>query len=127
MGVIDHTVLQAPTGATMPNGVLVIQWVLANTDTGRPFPVPDRADKCVQVTGTFGAGGTVAIQGSNLTDAAPAAGDYATLNDSGGTALTFVAAGVRQLREDAYQIRPAVTAGDGTTSLTVRLLMRVRR
>jgi hypothetical protein len=63
------------------------------------------------VTGTFGAGGSVVMQGSNdgtnwfaLSAAAlTAAGSFAPLG----------------LTEHPKFIRPAVTAGDGTTALTV--------
>jgi hypothetical protein len=88
-----------------------------NSD-GSPFEFQDWADRCVQVFGTFGAGGSVSIQGSN--DGT----NWATLNDSNGTALTFTAAGIKQALETAVYIRPKVTAGDGTTSLTVTVSAR---
>lgn len=64
-----------------------------------------------QVTGTFGVGGSVQIEGSN---------DGATWVKLSPTALVaagfFAALGVN---ERPRFMRPNVTAGDGTTSLTV--------
>lgn len=69
----------------------------------------------VQILGTFGVGGTVVIEGSN--DGT----NYVTLNDPAGAALSITAAGLKGIRENPAYIRPRVTAGDGTTSLTVTL------
>lgn len=76
------------------------------------------ADRCVQVTGTFGAGGTVVIEGSNDNS------NWATLYHAQGSAASFTAAGVRQIVETPRYVRPRVTAGDGTTSLTVSMTLR---
>jgi hypothetical protein len=106
----------------LADGVRIIEWAgLLNTDDGEWSVVPFPGDKCVHAYGTFGAGGTVTIQGTNETGA-PAQGQ--TLHDPAAAVLTLTdAAGARlkQCLESPYQIRPVVTAGDGTTSLTVRL------
>ncbi|HET6497411.1 MAG TPA: hypothetical protein VM285_02985 [Polyangia bacterium] len=90
----------------------------ATSDTGEPFPMASAADRSVQVKGTFGAGGTAVIEGSNdgIT--------YATLNDPALAPLSFNAAGLRQVTELPLWIRPRITAGDGTTDLEVILLVR---
>lgn len=88
-----------------------------NTD-GAPVEWLQWADRCVQVTGTFGTGGTVVLQGSND------GSTWATLNNAQGTAASFTAAGIRQIVELPRYCRPNVTAGDGTTSLTVSLVLR---
>ena len=72
----------------------------------------------VQVTGTFGAGGSISVQGSN--DGT----NYAILKNAQGTAATFTAAGIQQIVELPRYMRPLVTAGDGTTSLTATLVAR---
>lgn len=96
------------------------QWTgLLNGDDGSPFPNVSLADRSVQVKGTFGAGGTVVIEGSN-----DGGTTYNTLVDQGGTALSFTAAGIKQIRDLPGLIRPRVTAGDGTTSLEVNLISR---
>ena len=108
------------SGEKMPDGVVAVVWkTLANLDTGKPFILPAFADKSVQVHGTFGAGGNCRIKGSNFTTGTPT---WATLNDPQGNALDVTAAKIEQILENPYQIQPEITAGDGTTSLTVRLL-----
>lgn len=99
----------------------VQQWTwsaLANGDTGHPVEWIQFADRCVSVTGTFGAGGTLVIQGSNDNT------NWFTLNNAQSAALSFTASGLKQVVELPRYIRPSVTAGDGTTSLDVILVMR---
>jgi hypothetical protein len=78
------------------------------------------ADKTVAITGTFGAGGNVAMEGS--LDGA----NFFTLTDPQGNLLNIPAAGpfIKAITEAVIQIRPHVTGGDGTTSLTVTLFQR---
>jgi hypothetical protein len=66
-----------------------------------------------QIGGTFGAGGTVVVEGSN--DGTT----YFTLNDQANAAVTVSAAALKTIRDAPLFIRPRVTAGDGTTSITV--------
>ena len=86
---------------------------LANGDSGSPFQRPDWADRTIQIFGTFGSGGTVLIEGSN--DGT----NWATLNDAFGTSMSVTSASIKQLAEATLYMRPRVSAGDGTTSLTV--------
>lgn len=88
---------------------------LLNGDTGLPESPGRLSDRSVQVRGTFGAGGSVTIQGSNDNSI------WATLRDPAGVALTFTAADIKQILESVNYIRPNVTAGDGTTSIIVIL------
>lgn len=90
----------------------------SGTDVGVPLEEPGRADRSVQVTGTFGAGGNLRIEGSN--DGT----NYATLTDPQGNALDFTTAKIEQVSEITRYLRPRVTAGDGTTSLTVTIMAR---
>jgi len=96
----------------------LVSWPLLTTTntTGSAFQNPGDSIRSVQITGTFGAGGTCVIEGSN--DGT----NYATLADPQGNALSFTAAGIEAILENTKYIRPRVTAGDGTTSLTVTLL-----
>lgn len=104
-------------------GARVVVWgPMANTDVGLPVKMPGKSDRSVQVYGTFGAGGNLRIEGTNELAQAPA--NYATLTDPQGNALDFTAAKIEQLLEITYQVRPRVTAGDGTTSLTVTMLIK---
>lgn len=91
---------------------------MANGDVGAPVEWGLYADRSVQVIGTFGAGGTVTIEGSN-DDA-----NFVPLSDARGNALTVNTARLEQVEDCSKGIRPNVTAGDGTTSLTVVLFAR---
>lgn len=128
-------------GAILP-GVLLVVWPnLLNGDTGQPYVCPDKSEKSVQASGTPGAAGSCTIQGSNgqafqsvLAGGAAAgvAPSYASLNDPQGNVLTFAAADVtankiEEVLENPLVIRPSVTAGDGTTSITIRMLVRTQK
>ena len=112
--------------STVNDGPIEVwQWTgLTNrtSDTGDPLNKPAFADRSVQVKGTFGTGGTVIIEGSN--DRESDTPTYAPLVEPQGNAIIFAAAGIEQILESTYLIRPRVTAGDGTTSLTVTILVR---
>lgn len=87
-------------------------------DSGIPIECVGYADRTVQVTGTFGTGGSVTIQGSNDKT------NWFALTDPQGNAITKTAAGLELIMEAPLYLRPIVTAGDGTTSLTVSILCR---
>jgi hypothetical protein len=98
----------------LEEGVVLAKWgPLANGENGNPAQLRKWPTKTVQVFGTFGVGGSVSFQGSN--DGV----SWATLKDSLGAALTFTSAGLRDILENCAQYRAIVTAGDGTTSLSV--------
>ena len=71
------------------------------------------------VFGTFG-GATVTLQGSNETTPA----NPFALTDQAGAALSFTATGGRPSIPAPRWVRPFVTGGDGTTSLTVIAVTR---
>lgn len=97
----------------------IVTWALiANGDDGTPLAMVGSADRAIQITGTFGSGGSITIQGSND------GSTYATLHDPGGNDLTFTSPGIHAVLEITKFIRPKVTAGDGTTSLNAILLVR---
>lgn len=91
---------------------------LDSDDSGIPITIVDYTDQTVVVRGTFGAGGSLTMQGSM--DGT----NWYTLTDPQGNALTKTSAGIEMVVEAPLYIRPLVTAGDGTTSLTVELLCR---
>ena len=100
------------------NVVSIIKWTpLVNGDVGAPVSGPGWADRAFQIEGTFGAGGTVLVEGSN--DGT----NYRTLNDPFGNPLSITAVGIYQLTQDALFMRPHVSAGDGTTSITITALL----
>ena len=100
--------------------ISVLWETLTNGDTGGPADETDGMAfmyrKSVQITGTFGSGGTVVIEGSD--DGT----NYETLNDLQDGALSITAAGLYEVQEHTRYIRPDVTAGDGTTDLDVTLV-----
>lgn len=92
---------------------------LKNGDTSEPIELAEFQDRSVQVFGAFGAGGSVAVEGSN--DGV----NYAPLtNASGGLALTFTTAGLKQILEASRWVRLKVTAGDGSTNINASVFMR---
>jgi hypothetical protein len=94
-------------------------WVtMANGDTGLPVNFPGNADKTIEVTGTFGAGGSCTLEGSN--DGI----NYYVLTDPTGTPIALVAAGIKAVTEATQWVRPHVTAGDGTTALVAVVFAR---
>lgn len=91
---------------------------LQNGDDGQPIELANFADRSVQVVGTFGSGGKVRIEGSLNGN------DYAPLTDPQGNDLDLTAAKIEAVSEVVRWIRPRVIAGDGTTSLTVTMLLK---
>jgi len=111
--------VRTATPALLAHGAVLYTWTgLLNGDTGTPVEVPGHADKTAQIEGTFGAGGTCVIQGSN--DGT----NYQSLTDPQGNAISKTAAAIEMVEEHTRYIRPNITAGDGTTSLTVTLMAK---
>ena len=112
--------------AKMPDANIQFQrtrWpAMAVGDVGDPISLVDFQDRSVQITGTFGAGGSAVVEGSNDDGAT-----WATLSDAQGVALIFSISGLRQITEISHLIRPRVAGGDGTTSLNAILLKRGSR
>ena len=102
---------------------VVVRWPnMVNGATGQPFTLPGNYPMplamSVQLTGTLGAGGNMQFQGSNLITPT-----WVALKDLDGVQLDMAALGLKGVREMAYQFRPTITAGDGTTSLSVSLTL----
>lgn len=85
----------------------------ATSDSGAPLGQPAWGERTVQVFGTFGVGGTLIIEGSN--DGT----NWAAVANRAGTALSFTAAGINRIQDYPLYVRPRVTGGDGSTSLSV--------
>lgn len=114
---------RTPTTEFITAGREIIKFVwtgLLNGDSGSPIEFANYPDRSIQVSGTFGAGGSVLMEGSNNGEVS-----YSTLNKTtDGTAMTIISASLVGVLELAAQIRPRVTAGDGTTNLTVTMIAR---
>lgn len=114
MAVVTPTITYAPDGQR--NAVRVVWESMANGDTGAPFSGWGLRDGSVQIEGTFGVGGSITMQLSN--DAT----NWQAAADPQGNDVTKTAADLETLLDIVgRQIRPNVTAGDGTTALTVTL------
>jgi hypothetical protein len=111
---------RAVTLAPTPSGRgVVATWTgLLNGDDGSPIDWLEYADKTFQVFGTFGTGGSCQMEYSN--DGT----NWVLANNPQGTTSAKTTAGGCALLESALYVRPRVTAGDGTTSLTVKLFAR---
>jgi len=101
------------------NSVITVTWAnMANGDDGAPFKAAEWGDRSVQAFGTWGAAGNMRVEGSN--DQV----NYSPLTDPQGNALDYAAAKIEVVTEVTKVVRPRVTAGDGTTDITVVLLAR---
>ena len=114
MATIQHTRTSTGTSHSM-----VVNWEnLANGDDGLPIDFSQYSDRIVQVLGTFGLGGSVRLEGSiNGTD-------YNVLTDPQGNSLDISMASIEAVTELVRYVRPRVTAGDGSTNLSVYLLIK---
>lgn len=113
-------------GNNIPNAIGVKWTGLLNGDSGEPYVVAHRMVKSVQIYGTLGAGGNCNIEGTldPVYDASGAklsggsAPAYALLTDPQGNNLALAAVKIESIQESVVAIRPNISAGDGTTSLT---------
>lgn len=99
----------------------VVTWgpmTFSGSDVGLPIEMPGSSDRSVQVIGTLGVGGSVRLEGSN--DGT----NYVALNDPSSAALDIASLKIEAVLELTRFVRPRVTAGDGSTSLTVILLVK---
>lgn len=103
-----------------PAGSRSFQWTaLTTTDTsGESAGTSGSGDRCVQVFGTFGTGGTLILEGSIDGE------NWFQMRDPTSASISFTAAGGKAVMESVPYIRPRVTGGDGTTSLTCLLSVR---
>lgn len=109
-------------------GALLVVWTgLTGTDTGKPYVCPHRAEKSVQVKGTFDSA-SVAIQGTNdqCYDSAGTAlsPTWGALSDIEGATIAITSGNVPlQLQENTLGVRPSLSAGGASSSLTVSMLI----
>ena len=119
------TIVEPSDSNLLPVGVRIIKWTLLDLDdSGAPYFAPQYSSKVIQWTGTPGVGGAGKIQGSME----PGTPVWGTLHNPQGADASVVAADITanlivQMLEDCYQIRPFMTGGDGTTNVTVYLMV----
>lgn len=110
--------INATRAQTQNTKAFVQQWEgMQADDDGQPLGNSQYTDRSVQVVGIFG-GATLRVEGSNNGD------DWAVLTDPQGNDLNFIAAKLELVSEATKYIRPLVIGGDGTTSLSVYLLVK---
>lgn len=115
-----------PTVEQLHGGAKLVTWAaLANGDTGAPVHLPEYGDRSVQLSGTLGVGGACTVQGSNESPTTTTPSIYGTVTDPGLTAIVLNAVGaIETILDPTVWVRPNITAGDGTTALTVRMYCR---
>lgn len=105
--------------STTPNGTVLVTWPnMQAGDTGQPYSGHSYTDRSVQVAGDFGASGNCRVAGSND------GSTYVALSDPQGDVLNLTAPALTAVTEISRYIRPEITAGDGTTNVTVTLIGR---
>lgn len=122
-------VVRAGTAVEINRFVREIKWTgLDGDDSGNAIDLPRFSDKTVHIFGTFG-GATVTLYGSNdpkaLVDKnagtlfGSKTASWVALTETLGNNLAVSAAALKIILEDPLYILPVVTAGDGTTSISV--------
>ncbi len=114
---------RAATVTVSDDKIVTIRWSgLLNTDYGEPVRVARYPDKTVQVHGTFGTTAVVAMEGSNLDEPTTAVTDWGDCGDQVGAVLSIGELEPVVIAESPLWIRPIVSAGDGTTLLSVTII-----
>lgn len=99
------------------NKAWTVVWTgLDGDDNGEALEMPDFSNRSVQFTGTFDSA-TIVLQGSND------GSNWVTLQDLEGAAISMTSAGLVSIMEDTRYIRPSVSGGGGSTSLTATVLI----
>lgn len=83
------------------------------TQTGDAVEAMSYADRSIQVSGSGFGGSTLTVEGSNNSTNG-VDGDWVTLTDPAGAALTFTAVGLKQILQVTRYIRTKVTGGAAT-------------
>lgn len=100
------------------NDIIAYEWAVTDSDTFKAARVPNRSDKTMQVSGDFGAGGDIQIEGSIDPDGAV----FNRLTDPQGNTIAFTSAGIETIMENVAYIRPVVDSGT-SVDVTVRIFM----
>lgn len=114
---------RTPTRTDAPDGIrgsVKFVWsslTQTTADVGAGV-LAEKADLTFQVTGTPGTGGGVPIEGSN--DGT----NWDALHDGAGNEIVLGDDEVGTPVEAPLYVRPGTTQGDGTTDLTLTLIMR---
>lgn len=107
-----------PWAGSFGTNASVATWTgVINGNDGAPAGAAGYSDKTVQVSGTFGAGGTIIVEGTvNGTT-------WFQLTDPTGTVISFTSTGGKAITEAVGFVRVRVTGGDGSTAINASILM----
>lgn len=119
------TISPVVTEIAPDNSVISVVWSALTTTNadGKWISAANFADRSIQFDGTFGAGGTIKFQGSNDTTNPPT--NVFELSDPQGNAIAKTGPSLEQVLEMTRWVRPFVSAGDGTTNLNAKLIIRL--
>lgn len=107
-------------GSKQDGSTFIITWTpVTSADSCQAVSFPEYSDRSVQVLGTFNSA-SVAIHGSN-----DGGTTFAALNDPTSTVIALTAAGIKAVLENTDQIKPVITGGGGSQSLTVAILFHL--
>lgn len=113
--------VRAVTKVVREDKAVVITWTgILENDTGLPVRIPRYPDKTVQVFGTFGAGGTITMEGSADNT------NWGTLHDPQGANIGVQDLDPVLIEDNTNFIRPRNSAGDGNTTLTVVIIAHAK-
>ena len=116
--------MAAVTTTEKPGNTYLHTWTLTTADpNGDSITIPGARDKTVQIGKNGDAFGTatLVVEGSNV--AVPAAnGDWFTLHDGDGQALSFTAAGGEVIAENPLHLRVRLSAVGVGASIFVGIL-----
>lgn len=112
------TVARTDSDINGDGSVIQSKWTLTGTNDGEPLLASQWADRSVQVgvTGDNFNAGTVIIEGSN--DGTT----WTNISNPAGSALSFTAAGLKQILENTAYVRPRASVS--VTSVQVFLVAR---
>lgn len=109
------------TGPTN-EGIVHAAWTgLLNGNDGELVRLAKFADKTIQVLGNFGSGGVVQVQGRNLTG-----GAWGVCHDAQGADIAVEDNDPIIIAESPLELRPFISAGNGSTDLDVYIVSVVR-
>lgn len=107
-------------GSKRDGSTYIVTWTpVTSADTCGAWSAPEYADRSVHVSGTFNSA-SCAVHGSNNAGAS-----FAALNDPTSTVIAITAEGIKAILENTDQIKPVITGGGGSQSLTVSMLFHL--
>lgn len=117
MAVIDPVYVVRPNTLEY-QGIAIVQWPnVASGDTCAPIELCKYSERSIQLSGTLGPA-TISLDGSLTGDV------YETLLDHNGVPVSLDCNGVRQLSVLTRYAKPVITGADGTTSVTITVMLK---